>query len=135
MHMRLVVLSWMALVFCAAPVVARDLRIEHVTVVSPERTSPLRDAVVTVKGDRIVAVGPGGKSAKKAQILDGTGLYLTPGLIDSHVHTSDLPITNPFPATSGRVNTLSNFRWLARCSRSMPTRKGGRSMRSNSPTS
>ncbi len=30
-------------------------------------------------------------SLEKAQILDGTGLYLTPGLIDSHVHTSDLP--------------------------------------------
>lgn len=89
--MRFAVLSWMALVFCAAPVVARDLRIEHVTVVSPELTSPLRDATVTIKDDRVVAVGPGGKSSHKTEILDGTGLYLTPGLIDGHVHTSDLP--------------------------------------------
>jgi imidazolonepropionase-like amidohydrolase len=89
--MRQMIFAWMMVSFCCAPAFALDLRIEHVTVVSPELTSPLRDAVVTVKGDRIVAVGPGAKSSQKAQILDGTGLYLTPGLIDSHVHTSDLP--------------------------------------------
>src|SRR5262249_52797934 len=88
--MRQVFLTCLALSLCA-PVVGGTLRIEHVTVVSPELTSPLRDATVMVEGDRIIEVGRGGKSTGKAEVLDGTGLFLTPGLIDSHVHTSDLP--------------------------------------------
>ena len=89
--------------------VAHDLRIEHVTIVSPERTAPLHDASVTVRDGRIVAIessasasagsaGAASKSANsadtksgKAEVINGTGLYLTPGLIDSHVHTSDMP--------------------------------------------
>lgn len=97
--------------------VAHDLRIEHVTIVSPERAAPMHDASVTIKDDRIVAIEPSanaaranaaganagdsgttrnssnsadGKSANPA-VIDGTGLYLAPGLIDSHVHTSDPP--------------------------------------------
>jgi hypothetical protein len=73
--------------------VAREVVIEHVTVVSPERATPLRDATVSIRDDRIVSVGPGKsvpRSSRAAQTIDATGLYLTPGLIDSHVH-SNLP--------------------------------------------
>jgi len=96
---------------------AHDLRIEHVTIVSPERTAPMQDASVTIRDDRIAAIalsanaagasgdnanaGSAGTARKssnsahrrsgKAEVIDGTGLYLTPGLIDSHVHTSDAP--------------------------------------------
>ncbi|HVY80480.1 MAG TPA: amidohydrolase family protein [Steroidobacteraceae bacterium] len=76
-----------------APLFAHEVRIEHVTVVSPERSSPLRDVSVRIQDERIVEVGPstrpGGDSAD-VEIIQGKGLYLAPGLIDSHVH-SDLP--------------------------------------------
>jgi len=81
-------------IYCAGTASAHELRIEHVTVISPERSAPLRDASVKITDDRITAIARGSlpkDSSGKAEVIDGTGLYLTPGLIDSHVHTSDLP--------------------------------------------
>ena len=75
------------------PLWAHEVRIEHVTVVSPERPSPLRNVSVTIKDDRIVAVGRDarlGGGSTDIEIINGKGLYLAPGLIDSHVH-ADLP--------------------------------------------
>jgi len=82
----------MILLAATTPVAAESaLRIEHVTVVSPERKQPLRDATVYIGQGRILSVsgGSGAKvaSASAATVVDGHGLYLIPGLIDSHVHT------------------------------------------------
>jgi imidazolonepropionase-like amidohydrolase len=74
-----------------------DVRIEHVTIVSPERPSPLRDVEVYIHDDRIasiatsVAQGPAAGAAATVTTIDGTGLYLAPGLIDSHVHLGAIP--------------------------------------------
>jgi len=69
--------------------------IEHVTVVSPERTTPLRDASVSLHDERISQVtesgATGGARVPGVEVVDGRGLYLTPGLIDSHVHLYDIP--------------------------------------------
>jgi imidazolonepropionase-like amidohydrolase len=80
---------------------ARELRIEHVTIVSPERAMPMRDATVIIKDDRIESIisssrAPSGRNAET--IIDATGLFLTPGLIDSHVHTAELSGLNPAQA-------------------------------------
>jgi imidazolonepropionase-like amidohydrolase len=78
---------------------AADLQIEHVTVVSPERGSPLRDAFVRVHDGRIVAVSRAGdavaRSSKNTIVLDGGGQFLAPGLIDSHVHLGEIPGMTP----------------------------------------
>lgn len=79
----LAVAGWLALPGAAA---AADIRISHVTIVSPERKAPLRDATVTVRDGRIAAITTGAVPADAITTLDGKGLYLTPGLIDSHVH-------------------------------------------------
>jgi imidazolonepropionase-like amidohydrolase len=75
--------------------VAQDLRIEHVTVISPETPRVLRDADVTVRAGRIATIVSAVKDPPAqhvgAQILDGRGLYLIPGLIDSHVHLGSIP--------------------------------------------
>ncbi|MFL6603239.1 MAG: amidohydrolase family protein [Steroidobacteraceae bacterium] len=79
--------------YCAGAA-AHELRIEHVTIVSPERSAPLRDASIKVIDDRITTIVHGSlppDRSSKADIIDGRGLYVIPGLIDSHVHTSDLP--------------------------------------------
>ena len=80
-----------------APASAQELRIEHVTLVSPERPDALQNATVTVHEGRITAISTkssGSDAAMRAAgaaILDGHRLYLTPGLIDSHVHLSFIP--------------------------------------------
>ena len=74
---------------------ARDLRIENVSVVSPERDAPLTKATVVIRKDRIVSVGSAPRRTGSSQVIDGTGLYLAPGLIDSHVHVGDLSSMTP----------------------------------------
>jgi imidazolonepropionase-like amidohydrolase len=69
----------------------RDFWIENVTIVSPERTAPLPGASVRIKGERIVSISSGRKSTGAEHGIDGTGLFLTPGLIDSHVHLYEIP--------------------------------------------
>lgn len=58
------------------------------TVIDGNDGAPLRDAVIVIKDDRIVSVGPRGKSdlPKAAKIIDTAGKFLLPGLIDIHVH-------------------------------------------------
>src|SRR5215470_12889826 len=79
------------------PAFAQELRIEHVTVVSPERPDALQNATVTVHEGRITAISTGSSAsgaplrAAGARILDGHRLYLIPGLIDSHVHLIFIP--------------------------------------------
>jgi len=62
------------------------------TVVYPERDTDntLRDATVVISGDHIVAVGPRAavRVPNGATRIDGTGKWLIPGMIDSHVHFS-----------------------------------------------
>jgi imidazolonepropionase-like amidohydrolase len=79
--------------YCAGAA-AHELRIEHVTIVSPDRSAPMRDASIKVIDDRITAIVHGSlppDGSGKADVIDGSGLYVIPGLIDSHVHTSDPP--------------------------------------------
>ncbi len=75
-----------------------DLLIRDVTVVSAERPEPLADAWVAVAGQRIVALGQGEPDPYRAAVeIDGSGRFLTPGLIDSHVHLAAIPGFNGFP--------------------------------------
>ena len=77
-------------------VVSQDLRIENVTIVSPESTREIDSVTVTIHDGRIQSISsmagaapPSGPTA--VQRLDGTNLYLIPGLIDSHVHLGGIP--------------------------------------------
>jgi imidazolonepropionase-like amidohydrolase len=76
----------------SGPVTARELRIENATVVSPERSEPMRNVTVSIRDGRIVSISrrSSARPARDAQVIDGRGLYLVPGLIDSHVHTSQV---------------------------------------------
>ena len=66
------------------------------------RGGRVADAVVVVRGDRIVAAGPAAAvaiPADAARVIDGRGLYLMPGLIDLHVHITSqrLPDFGRYP--------------------------------------
>jgi imidazolonepropionase-like amidohydrolase len=93
-------LSWLVLVsLLPGALLAADLQIEHVTIVSPERSTPMRDAQITVHDGRIVSIrktgGASARSGKDTQVIDGSGMFLAPGLIDSHVHLGDIPGMTP----------------------------------------
>lgn len=78
------------LAFIASPAPAADLLIEHVTVLSPEQSQPLTDRNVLIRDGRIVSVGKQAVAAKAdTRKIDGRGKFLTPGLMDAHVHVSD----------------------------------------------
>jgi imidazolonepropionase-like amidohydrolase len=95
-HFREAMLSMLALAAVlpgTSP--AADLQIEHVTIVSPERVTPMRDASVRVHDGRIVAIQrtvvSTAQSRRNTTVIDGSGLFLAPGLIDSHVHLGQIP--------------------------------------------
>jgi imidazolonepropionase-like amidohydrolase len=76
--------------------VSQDLRIENVTVVSPDSAREIESATVTIHDGRIQSISTTAHAAPAsgptaAQTLDGTNLYLIPGLIDSHVHLGGIP--------------------------------------------
>ena len=58
------------------------------TVVDGAGGPPLPDATVILRGDRIEAVGPRAavRIPRNARTIDVTGKWITPGLIDAHVH-------------------------------------------------
>jgi len=74
----------------AHPVAANEsLVIENVTVVSPEQPQPLGNRHVFIRAGRIEQVSDQPITAPTAvRRLDGTGKFLTPGIMDSHVHVS-----------------------------------------------
>jgi imidazolonepropionase-like amidohydrolase len=88
-------LSTLAAILCASLANiadAADLVIEQVTVVSPQHASVQTKQNVLIRDGRIVSV-----SAKKltggagATYIDGRGRFLTPGIMDAHVHVGDTP--------------------------------------------
>ena len=69
-----------------AKVADQEIVIENVTLISPERQVPLSHAFVVIRNGRIVGIGTGVVDGARAKRIDGTGRFLIPGLIDSHVH-------------------------------------------------
>ena len=67
------------------PAAAADTVIAHVTLIDGTGGPTLQDAWVHVADDRVSAIGTGAPP-KRGDEIDGTGKFLIPGLIDSHVH-------------------------------------------------
>lgn len=82
------------LLACALPAAAAQppLVLEHATVIDGTGSAPQKDMTVVVDGGRIRAVYPAGTrpAPQGAQVEDLTGRYLIPGLIDAHVHITDV---------------------------------------------
>ena len=64
------------------------LAVRHVSVIPMTTDTVLRDATVIVRDGRIIAVGPSSTTTVPAgaQVIDGAGKFLIPGLADMHVH-------------------------------------------------
>ena len=60
------------------------------TVLDPSSEGTIDNATVVVRHGEIVSVEIGGKAPDDAHIMDLDGRFLVPGLIDAHVHISNL---------------------------------------------
>src|SRR5258708_40299552 len=70
---------------------AEPIAIVGATLIHPELGLPravARDSTVIIDGNRITRVGPAKSTPvpKGAQVVDGKGKWVVPGLIDAHVH-------------------------------------------------
>src|SRR6266545_6243036 len=76
------------LLTCAFHAVAQDrydLLVKGAHVIDPKNgISAVRD--VAIRDGRIARVDSGIPPAQARQVVDASGLYLTPGLVDIHVH-------------------------------------------------
>ena len=64
------------------------IAIEHVTLIDGTDRGPRPDVTVVIRDDRVVAVGPSSE-LRLGQVenrVDGTGMFVVPGLWDMHVH-------------------------------------------------
>ncbi len=60
------------------------------TIIDGNGGPPIEDGTIVISGNRITAVGPrsGVDVPPGANVIDGSGKYVTPGFIDSNVHLS-----------------------------------------------
>ncbi|NTS42519.1 amidohydrolase family protein [Flavisolibacter sp. BT320] len=65
-----------------------QLLIRNVTVVDVENKKLLAGQDVLIQQETIAAIGKKLKAPAGAQVIDGSGKYLMPGLVDAHVHFS-----------------------------------------------
>ena len=90
--------------------------ITNVNLVSPERLDRIELGSVLVKDGRIAAVERGVRTRKPAgaTLVDGKGYFLTPGLIDSHVHLHAVPGMSAEQAAAQPLMQQQYFRQLPR---------------------
>lgn len=87
-----------------------DLWVRDVTVISAERETPLRNANVVVREGRIVWVGVAPLATDSGvTVLEGSGRFLVPGLIDGHVHLGAPPAGTSAAARAAMPNVVRTF--------------------------
>ncbi len=79
------------LLLAAATLEARPIAFTNVNVVPMTSETVLRNQIVVVDGGKIVSIGDAGaaKVPDGADVIDGEGGYLMPGLTDLHVHVNE----------------------------------------------
>ncbi len=75
----------------AAQASRAEWAITHVTLIDGTGAAPLADAVIVGSGERITCVGRAGTCPvpADARLLDASGRWVVPGLIDTHVHLGE----------------------------------------------
>lgn len=89
---------------------AGELLFENVTVITPDVEQPLLDRHVLIRGERIAAISAEPiEAAPDVQRIDGRGKFLTPGIMDSHVHVSYPPGLPPASDDELLANLENSF--------------------------
>ncbi len=73
--------------FTFSPAIADELLIENVTLIDGQGGAPKFNISVLIVGDEIAKISERGSSySEDIDRIDGTGKFLIPGLIDTHIH-------------------------------------------------
>ena len=80
-----------------------DMVIEGGKIISPESTV---EANIAVDGGVIVAVGAGPTMPAARETIDASGMFVLPGIIDSHVHFREPGLTHKESIGSGSAAAL-----------------------------
>ena len=88
--------------------------ITDVTIISPEKLEHIEIGSVLIEKERIIRVDRNGwpKKALDATVVSGKGLFLIPGLINSHVHlaaTPGLPLETSFGSADGKTAMIKKY--------------------------
>ncbi|UOD31364.1 amidohydrolase family protein [Massilia violaceinigra] len=104
------------LMLCTPAFGADKIWISNVKLVSPEKLDRVEMGAVLIEDGRIARVerGPSRPAPAGASVVDGKGYYLTPGLIDSHVHLHAVPGMSMEQGASGDSLARAYFRQLPR---------------------
>ncbi len=84
-HTRLIGLVT-ALLASASPLVAQTLTLDNVTIVDVTNGRLQDHKTITVEANRITRIDNSTAASKASATLDGTGMFVIPGLWDMHVH-------------------------------------------------
>lgn len=82
--------------------------IKNATVWTNESEGIIKESDVLVKNGKIAAVGKG-LSAAGAKVIDGTGKYLSPGIIDEHSHIAASSINEGAQSVTSEVRIGDNL--------------------------
>ena len=85
-----------------------DLLIKNATVWTNEKEGRLENTDVLVRNGKIAQVGKG-LGAGSAKVIDGTGRYLTPGIIDEHSHIAAVSINEGAQSVTSEVRIADNL--------------------------
>lgn len=101
-------------------------------------TGELRPADIGIIGPLIASVHPSGSRKDTAQVIDATGAYVSPGLIDTHMHVESSMVTPASyaqaviargvttvvwdPHEFGNVHGIDGVCWATRATRGLPLR-------------
>lgn len=84
--MKNIILVFIAILFGFITTTAQTVAFTNVNVIPMDKERVLKNQTVLIKDGIIAETGANVKIPKDAQIIDGSGKYLIPGLIDMHVH-------------------------------------------------
>lgn len=85
-----------------------DLLIKNATVWTNEKEGRMANTDVLVKAGKIAKVGKG-LEAGGAQVIDGTGKWLAPGIIDEHSHIAAFSINEGAQSVTSEVRIADNL--------------------------
>ncbi len=84
--MKKILTAIISALFLASAAPAQTVAIRNVNVIPMDTERVLANQTVVIKDGLIAEIGPKVKIPKGANVIDGTGKYLIPGLADMHTH-------------------------------------------------
>lgn len=114
MGQRLNLFALVAWAIASAPVsvdAQSTFVIERVNVIPITAETVLRDQTVVIRDGIVDSIGPSGeiKAPRRADVIDGTGKFLIPGLHDLHIHFNGGSQSNPDMLTLYLANGVTGI--------------------------